>query len=293
MKILSTVHDLEKTGDSYVIHGNTADLMIWFLTDEIIRIRCSFERQFPEESYVLMTTAWEDRLDHLFDGERKRIKALSPRTTELDDGYVFITDSLKLLIRKDPFELELSDKYGDILYSTEGLSAFTEDPNKRRSSYARMEEDDAFFGFGEKTGPLNKNKTYIRERGTDCFGYDPNSADTLYKHIPYYIKLDRKSKKALGVFYHNFYESVFNMGCEKSNYFPRYSYFRSDGGDIDLFLIGGSGISKIVDNYTFLTGRPALLPKRALGYQGSSMYYAELQRDCDEAIIKFIDTVHR
>ncbi|MBR1486038.1 MAG: DUF5110 domain-containing protein, partial [Synergistaceae bacterium] len=40
-----------------------------------------------------------------------------------------------------------------------------------------------------------------------------------------------------------------------------------------------------------LTGRPALLPKRALGYQGSSMYYPELEKDSDDAVLNFIDTI--
>ena len=115
--------------------------------------------------------------------------------------------------------------------------------------------------------------------------------DTLYKHIPFYIRLDRDTKKAVGVFYHNFYESVFNMGREKSNYWPRYTYFQADGGDLDCFLIGGDTIARVVDNYTLLTGRPALLPKRALGYQGSSMYYPELEKDSDDAVLGFVDTI--
>ena len=53
--------------------------------------------------------------------------------------------------------------------------------------------------------------------------------DTLYKHIPFYIRLSRTTKKAVGLFYHNFYESVFNMGKEKSNYWPRYTYWQADG----------------------------------------------------------------
>nr|MCR5090776.1 DUF5110 domain-containing protein [Oscillospiraceae bacterium] len=161
----------------------------------------------------------------------------------------------------------------------------------RVNHYSRMEEDDCFYGFGEKTGALNKNKEYLRERATDAMGYDAEKMDTLYKHIPFYIRLNRRTKKAVGLFYHNFYESVFNMGREKSNYWPRYTYWQADGGDIDLFLLGGNTLKKVVDNYTLLTGRPALLPKRALGYQGSSMYYPELEKDSDDAVLGFIDTI--
>jgi alpha-glucosidase len=293
MDILKKLNGCEKQEGAFVLHGDCADIKLVFLTDEIVRVRCSFEKSFPEESYVLMTTAWEDRLDPLFEGERKRGKGFEPSVDERDGVISFASKKLSLNIRKDPFEMVLTDCEGEELFSTEGLPTFVRDSNDRRVSYVRMKEDDAFYGFGEKTGPLNKNKMFLRQRGTDAFGYDPYRCDTLYKHIPFYIRLDRESRKAVGVFYHNFYESVFNMGAEKSNYWPRYSYYQTDGGDLDLFLIGGGAISRIIDNYTLLTGRPALLPKRALGYQGSSMYYAELSKDCADALMEFVDTVHQ
>ncbi len=80
------------------------------------------------------------------------------------------------------------------------------------------------------------------------------------------------------------------MGREKRNYWKPHSRFRTDGGDIDLFLIAGPSISQIVERYTDLTGKSALLPKYALGYLGSSMYYPELEENCDDAITEFIDT---
>lgn len=46
----------------------------------------------------------------------------------------------------------------------------------------------------------------------------------------------------------------------------------------------------IVERYTDLTGKSAMLPRYALGYLGSSMYYPELEQDCDDAILEFIDT---
>lgn len=46
----------------------------------------------------------------------------------------------------------------------------------------------------------------------------------------------------------------------------------------------------VVERYTDLTGKSAMLPRYALGYLGSSMYYPELEQDCDDAILEFIDT---
>lgn len=291
MDICSKITGLERLGGAFLVHTDCADLKIVFVTDEIVRVRASFDKELAEESYVLAATAWADRLDPLFAGERTRLTPVAPAVEEGEKTLAFSSAALRLELDRDPICLRLYDAEGTELYSTLAGCPFTLDSNKRVTAYSRMEEDDCFYGFGEKAGPLNKNKEFLRERATDAMGYDAQKMDTLYKHIPFYIRLSRRSKKAVGLFYHNFYESVFNMGKEKSNYWPRYTYWQADGGDVDLFLLGGGTLKRIVDNYTLLTGRPALLPKRALGYQGSSMYYPELEKDSDDAVLGFIDTV--
>ena len=291
MDICTKVAGLECLDGAFLIHTDNADLKVVFVTDEIVRVRASFDKEFAEESYVLATTAWADRLDPLFEGERTRVTPVAPIFVEGEKTLVFQSAALRLEIDRDPICIRLYDAEGTELYSTLAGCPFTLDSNRRVTAYSRMKEEDCFYGFGEKTGALNKNKEFLRERATDAMGYDATKMDTLYKHIPFYIRLDRDTKKAVGLFYHNFYESVFNMGREKSNYWPRYTYWQADGGDIDLFLLGGNTLKRIVDNYTLLTGRPALLPKRAIGYQGSSMYYPELEKDSDEAVLGFIDTV--
>ncbi|MBO5544283.1 MAG: DUF4968 domain-containing protein [Oscillospiraceae bacterium] len=290
MDICTRITGLDRIGKAFLVHTDSADLKILFVTDEIVRVRASFDKEFAEESYVLATTAWADRLDPLLEGERTRVEPVEPVFEEGEKTLVFRSAALRLEIDRNPICLRLFDAEGAELYATLAGCPFTLDSNRRVTAYSRMMEDDCFYGFGEKTGMLNKNGEFLRERATDAMGYDAMKTDTLYKHIPFYIRLDRDTKKAVGVFYHNFYESVFNMGREKSNYWPRYSYWQADGGDIDLFLLGGNTIRRVLDNYTLLTGRPALLPKRALGYQGSSMYYPELEKDCDEAVLGFVDT---
>jgi len=291
MDICSKITGFEALDGAYLVHTNCADIKVCFVTDEIVRVRASFDKELAEESYVLATTAWEDRLDSLFEGERTRLAPVVPEVAEDEKKIVLSSSALSLVLEKDPICVKLYDAEGTELYCSITGSPFIKDSNNRVVSYTRMEEEDCFYGFGEKSGNLNKNKEFLRERATDAMGYDATKMDTLYKHIPFYIRLSRSTKKAVGVFYHNFYESVFNMGREKSNYWPRYTYWQADGGDIDMFLMGGTTIAKVVDNYTLLTGRPALLPKRALGYQGSSMYYPELDKDSDDAVLEFIDTI--
>ena len=291
MDICTKITGLDRLDGAFLIHTDNCDIKVVFVTDEIVRVRASFDRELAEESYVLMTTAWADRLDPLFAGQRTRLTPVEPKLTEGEKTLVLESAALRLELDRDPICIRLYDAAGTELYSTLAGCPFTLDSNRRVTAYSRMLEDDCFYGFGEKAGKLDKNKEFLRQRATDAMGYDAEKMDTLYKHIPFYIRLNRETKKAVGLFYHNFFESVFNMGKEKSNYWPRYTYWQADGGDIDLFLLGGNTLKRIVDNYTLLTGRPALLPKRALGYQGSSMYYPELEKDSDDAVLGFIDTV--
>lgn len=50
----------------------------------------------------------------------------------------------------------------------------------------------------------------------DAMGYNPKETDSLYKHIPFYIKLSASTKKAVGYFYHSTSECDFNMGRENA-----------------------------------------------------------------------------
>ena len=291
MEICKKVISFQQEEGCVCFNLGPAKMRAYFLTESILRLRVSFGEEKKDASYCLMTTGWEDRLDGLFEGEREKLIPLTCEVSEDAEKITLSTPTLTLTVHKDPLDLVLRDAQGEEIYHALTGNPFIRDSNRRIVHYSRMEEDDCFYGFGEKGGALDKNKDFIRERPTDSWAYDPVKCDTLYKHIPFYIRLRRKNAKALGVFYNNFFESVFNLGRERSNYWERYSYWQADGGDIDVFLLAGPSMGKVLDDYTRLTGRPALLPKRALGYQGSSMYYSELEKDCDQVLVEFADTV--
>ena len=69
--LVNCLHSYEKTENGWLLHADTADVQLVFLTDDIIRIRVNFDRKYDEASYTLVTTAWPDRLDPLFEGERQ------------------------------------------------------------------------------------------------------------------------------------------------------------------------------------------------------------------------------
>ena len=275
--------------NSILIECDQSYTKLFLLTDDIIRIRTSFSNDFLEESYILTLTAWEDRFDKLLGGERKSIRALTPQVKNESTKLTIETQSLNIQINKNPFYIEVYNQNGQLLFSDLKTRPYTQDQIGRVSHYTEIDiEKDYFYGFGEKTGSLNKLRRRLVQNAKDTLGYEPEFSDPLYKHIPFYIKLNSDTKHAVGFFYNNTFESVFDMGVEHSNYHHRYSYFCADGGDLDLFVLNGPSIAKVIQNYTDVTGKSAMLPIYALGYLGSTMYYVELPENCDNEIVGFI-----
>ena len=291
MIICNTATRMYKEKNYFVVETDGVPLHIYFLTDDILRVRAGFDGDFAEASYSLMLTAWADRLDGLFTGQRRRIEAQSAELREAEESFTLQGARLRVVVDKQPFRLSVFDAEGTCLHADIPDLGYQEDSNRRRIHTSEISPDeDCFYGFGEKTGELNKSRRFLSMSPGDAMGYDPQHTDSLYKHIPFYIKLNRRTQKAVGYFYHNPCECDFNMGCEKRNYWHTYSRYRTDGGDIDLFLIAGPRVTDVIERYTDLTGKSAMLPRYALGYLGSSMYYSELDEKADEAIEGFIDT---
>ncbi len=290
MRLCTLAQTVTRQDNYFSIQTNSVEIRLMFLTDSILRIRAGFDGDFAEESYSLVMTAWEDRMDDFLKNYRRRITAADAVLTDGEKEAVIQGKELKVVVEKDPFRICVYDKEGTLLHADIVDLAYMEDSNRRRIHTSEISPDDCFFGFGEKSGEFNKAQKFMGMSPKDAMGYNPKETDSLYKHIPFYIKLNRGTKKAVGYFYHNTYECDFDMGREKSNYWKMHSRYRTDGGDIDLFLIAGPSVRKVVERYTDLTGKSAMLPRYALGYLGSSMYYPELDADCDDAITEFIDT---
>ena len=290
MEICSRFTGMERKDGAFLLHTDNADIKVCFVTDEIVRVRASFDHELAEESYVLMTTAWEDRMDELFKGERTRITALDVPCAEDDKTLTFETAHLTLKLFKKPFHFELFDKSGKLIYQDLRERAFEKDQIGRLSHFSKVDREfDHFYGFGEKTGHLDKKGRRLRMSPKDAIGHDPETGDPMYKHIPFYIRVNEHDLRPVGLFYHNSYDCVFDLGEELSGYWERYCYYQTDGGDIDLFLLAGETLPEILNEYTLLTGRSALPTKQSLGYCASTMYYAELEKNCDEEIYKVID----
>ena len=73
MRINTKAFSVKEKTPFFEIKTDGVPIRIWFVTNDIIRIRAGFDGDFAEESYSLVTTAWEDRLDDVMKDYRTRI----------------------------------------------------------------------------------------------------------------------------------------------------------------------------------------------------------------------------
>lgn len=157
--------------------------------------------------------------------------------------------------------------------------------DSRVHHYLARYPGEMYFGLGERSGAMNRAGRRFRMCNVDAMGYDAHTSDPLYKHIPFYITR-RADGATVGLFYDTLSDCTFDMGCERSNYHGLFRSFTADHGDLDYYVIGHD-IEGIVSSFTWLTGKPALLPKWALGYSGSTMSYTD-RPDAQNAMTEFI-----
>ena len=78
----------------------------------------------------------------------------------------------------------------------------------------KLEDDMYFYGFGEKTGYLNKRNCHYLNWNTDDPSPHGETYEKLYKSIPFFINL--KKENAFGIFFDNTFETHFDLGKENS-----------------------------------------------------------------------------
>ena len=103
MEICSRFTGMERKNGAFLLHTDNADVKVCFVTDEIVRVRASFDHELAEESYVLMTTAWEDRIKPLPDAALYR----STRIHHTPDSY-----TKRELVGAGPLHLAYARPFG-------------------------------------------------------------------------------------------------------------------------------------------------------------------------------------
>lgn len=173
----------------------------------------------------------------------------------LDNGKVqFSTSKISLTVDPESFvstfslndQLVLAEKHP--ISSQENLSSI------------EFEYDDSehFSGLG--------HGYYGRESSLDLRGrvlernYGKEQIEQAPLIVPFYL-----SSKGYGVFLNSMFSNRFNFG--KDNQYQIAIDDHGFGGQLDYFFIAGPKLTRVLDNYTQLTGRPRLPAKSMFGLQ--------------------------
>ncbi|HBU81275.1 MAG TPA: alpha-xylosidase [Paenibacillus sp.] len=129
------------------------------------------------------------------------------------------------------------------------------------------------YGLGERFTPFVKNgqvvDTWNEDGGT--------SSEQSYKNIPFYL-----SNKGYGVFVNHPERVSYEIASENVSKVQ----FSVEGETLEYFIIGGDNPKDVLDNYTQLTGKPALPPAWTFGLWLTTSFTT----DYDEATVNhFVD----
>lgn len=242
-----TCTDYEVSDNQVVFHcDNNSKVRLDLLSQGVVKVWYAPEGEFRRhnESFAVINE------------ELEAVGTL--QVNDNNQAYEIFTDQLRIRVNKEPFQLQIFDKYQKLLlsdYQDQGLVS----EGGRLASYKRLRADEQFFGLGEKAGPLNKRGRSYTMWNSDIPCYSPQE-DPLYKSIPFFMSTYR-----YGIFFDNTYKTEFKFGTESDEYYS----FEAPGGEMVYYFIFGRDYKEIIGQYTRLTGKPIMPPKWAFGFSQS------------------------
>lgn len=125
--------------------------------------------------------------------------------------------------------------------------------------WKRIEANEHFYGFGERTGLLDKLGHRLTNWTTDSLDYDVLT-DEMYQAIPFFMAL--RPQVGYGIFFNTTFWSRFDIGADQAGVWR----MEAQSHELDYYVIYGPEPAAILATYTRLTGRMPLPPQWAIGY---------------------------
>ncbi|TNJ41743.1 TIM-barrel domain-containing protein [Phaeobacter sp. B1627] len=202
----------------------------------------------------------------------------APKVGVTSDEVIIASDTLRLRILR-PLQMiwEVRDGTDDWRCfakdrSTGGLHLGLRDHS--HAHFLSRNADEQVFGLGEKAGPLDRTGGRYEMRNLDAMGYDAETTDPLYKHVPFTITRTPEAG-CWSIFYDNLASCWFDLGNELDNYHAPYRVYRAEDGDLDFYMSWAPDVLALVKRQEQLTGGTAFPPRWSLGYSGSTMSYTD------------------
>ena len=117
MKVCFKAEDVKQENGYVSVRTNCVEIRVLFLTDSIVRIRAGFDGDFAEESYSLVMTGWEDRMDGFLEGKRKRVQLAQALLEDGEEKAIIRGKELRVEIVKNPFRICVDDAENTLLHA--------------------------------------------------------------------------------------------------------------------------------------------------------------------------------
>ncbi len=210
--------------------------------------------------------------------------------------YRIHTDSLWIDVEKTPSaRVHFRDPAGHTLLQDSAIEYDTNYSPQADSSYDSLRytgaepngfkvrntkvapPNEAYFGLGEYSGPLNRRGETVQNWNSDAFGWDEGHSP-MYKSFPFFYGVrpaeSNHSGFVYGLFFNNSSRTVFRMASDD----PGELSFEGGDAPVDYFFFGGGSnrtMEGVLRQYTALTGPAPMLPRWAYGYHMSKFSYSE------------------
>ncbi|WP_088041104.1 TIM-barrel domain-containing protein [Bacillus sp. EAC] len=216
--------------------------------------------EFPRADIVRITVNHLDKNFTHHNSSIENYEAADFKLSETDIHIVLKTSVIEFKLDKQTCQFNVSTVKGDVLsngfYVTE----------EGAISLISAQNSEFIYGLGEKSGWLNKKGERLSMWNTDVFAPHTPDISELYESIPTYLSFTPNF--TFGCFLNNTGRTIFDFKNRQDEH-----RLETETGIIDLFVYTGPSMKNVLEQHTFITGRPYLPPKWALGYHQSRHSY--------------------
>jgi alpha-glucosidase len=241
---LGAVTGVEARPDGVEVSAGISKVRVTAFADGVFRVRLAPHGGFAKDS------SWAV------------IQSPRPPALSIDDEPDAVTvnaGAVSAVVRKSPFSVSFVDAQGRTLLADDPDQPMAWSGNRVRA-WKKVPTDEAYYGLGDKAGPLNRRGRAFSLWNTDAYGWQ-ESTDPLYKAVPFFMGV--RAGRAYGLFFDDAYRSSFDFASAS----PDVLSFGAEGGDMDYYFFAGPEPKTVLAEFTALVGRAPLPPLWALGYQ--------------------------
>ena len=190
---VGNVKPLGRNGNQFTFGNDRTTVVITVLAPSLVRVRAVQGRTLPaDHSYAVVKTDWP---------------AVQVQSSSRAAVQSIRTSQLEVRVELSPFRVAFYDAQGKLLSKdADNLGLAWDGARVREWKWAPPDEH--YFGFGEKSTPLDKRGRSLVMWNKDPEGFDASS-EPLYQSVPFFIAL--RQGRSYGIFFDNTYRSSFDM----------------------------------------------------------------------------------